>query len=114
MVETEMHLFLGKQIVTLSSAANIKLSATEHIESHHFSLSAFQSYTPSFTACCAAPTSHDMASEADQTPHAADKPTADEGKSNSGMESNAPVTSSSATLDAIKIADKTIHDMADY
>jgi hypothetical protein len=37
-VETERHLFLGKRIVTLSPAAHIKLNATVHTKSHHFSL----------------------------------------------------------------------------
>jgi hypothetical protein len=37
-VETERHPFLGKQIVTLSPIAHIKLSATEHVKCHRFSL----------------------------------------------------------------------------
>jgi hypothetical protein len=37
-VETEMNLFLGKHIITLSSATYIKLDAVVHAKSHHFSL----------------------------------------------------------------------------
>jgi hypothetical protein len=55
MVETERHLFLGKWIVTLPPVAPIKLSATEHIESHCFSPLAFQSLLL-FTPYCTAPT----------------------------------------------------------
>jgi hypothetical protein len=36
-VETESHPFPEKQIATLSPAALIKLSAIEHVSSHHFS-----------------------------------------------------------------------------
>jgi hypothetical protein len=38
MVEIERHLFLMKGIVTLSSASHIKLSTTENVKSHRFSL----------------------------------------------------------------------------
>jgi hypothetical protein len=38
-VETERHLFLGKEIITLSPAVHIKLDTTMHAKSHHFSLS---------------------------------------------------------------------------
>jgi hypothetical protein len=37
-VETERHLFLRKHIITLLPTASIKLSATEYVESYHFSL----------------------------------------------------------------------------
>jgi hypothetical protein len=37
-IEIEMLLFLGKQIVTLSLAAHIKLNATVHAKFDHFSL----------------------------------------------------------------------------
>jgi hypothetical protein len=113
-VETERQLFIGKQIITLSPMVHIKLRATEHIKSHRFSLSTFQSFTPPFTTRCTTPTSHSMASEADQAHHVVDKLAADEGRSNSRTESDVPVTSSSATMATIKIADKTILDMSDY
>jgi hypothetical protein len=38
MVEIEEHFFLGKRIITLSPAVHIKLNATVHAKSHHFSL----------------------------------------------------------------------------
>jgi hypothetical protein len=38
-IETEIHLFLGKRIGILLPARHIKLSATKHVKSHHFSLS---------------------------------------------------------------------------
>jgi hypothetical protein len=37
-VETEMHLFLGKEIITLLPTMHIKLNTTMHTRSHHFSL----------------------------------------------------------------------------
>jgi hypothetical protein len=37
-VEIEIHLFIGKQIVILSPAAYINLSTIEHIKSHRFTL----------------------------------------------------------------------------
>jgi hypothetical protein len=83
MVETKIHLFLGEQIITLSHAAHIKLNTTEHIKSHRFSLSGFQSFPSNFTTRWPALTFHSMAREAFRTLHAANKPAedADEGKS---------------------------------
>jgi hypothetical protein len=37
-VKIERHIFLGKQIITLSSVAHIKLNATVHAKYHCFSL----------------------------------------------------------------------------
>jgi hypothetical protein len=48
-----------------------------------------------------------MAGEADQNPPIATKPTSGSNKSDSGMESDVPTTSSSATVAAIKMADVT-------
>jgi hypothetical protein len=54
-----------------------------------------------------------MVGEADQTLAAADTPTIDEGRNDSGAESNALVTSS-VTLAIIKMADNRVPDMSDY
>jgi hypothetical protein len=67
-----------------------------------------------FPTHCVAPSSLSMAGEADQTLHAAEKPTSNEGKSDSGTESDIPMTSSSITIAAIKIANKIVPDMSDY
>jgi hypothetical protein len=67
-----------------------------------------------FAAYCAAPTSLSMVSEADRTLAAADTSTIDEGRNDSGVESNAPVTSSSMTLAVIKMADNKVPEMSDY
>jgi hypothetical protein len=55
-----------------------------------------------------------MAGEVDQTLDATDTPAIDEGRNDSGAESNAPVTSSSMTLAVIKMVDNKVPDMADY
>jgi hypothetical protein len=55
-----------------------------------------------------------MAGEVDQTLDATDTPAIDEGRNDSGAESNAPVTSSSMTLAVIKMADNKVPNMADY
>jgi hypothetical protein len=55
-----------------------------------------------------------MAGEADQNPPVAIEPTASGNKSNSRLESDAPATSFSATVAAIKMADNKILDIANY
>jgi hypothetical protein len=55
-----------------------------------------------------------MAGEADQNPPVTTESTTDGNKSDSGMESNALATSSSATLAAIKMADNQIPEIANY
>jgi hypothetical protein len=55
-----------------------------------------------------------VAGEADWTLYTDDEPIIDENKSNSGIENDAPMATSSSNMAAIKIAEKTILDMADY
>jgi hypothetical protein len=55
-----------------------------------------------------------MVGEVDQALHAANKPAVDEGKRDSGADSDTAATSSSVTLAAIKMVDKIILDMTDY
>jgi hypothetical protein len=55
-----------------------------------------------------------MAGEADRTLTAADMPTIDEGRNDSGAESDALTTSSSVTLATIKMADNKVPEMSDY
>jgi hypothetical protein len=86
----------------------IKLSTTKHGKSHRFSLRHLPIFYYYIIAHRAAPTSHSMAGEADQALHVANKPAADEGKSDTAM------TSSSATLAIIKMADKIVPNMTDY
>jgi hypothetical protein len=98
-------IFLGKQIVTMSPAVHIKLSAVEHVKSNLLLVL--------FTTCCTAPTSHSMASETDQTLRVTDEPIVNKSKSDSGMESDVLLTSSS-NMAAAKMANKTTSEMADY
>jgi xanthine dehydrogenase molybdopterin-binding subunit B len=93
---------------------HIKLSTTEHVKSHHFSLSPSNLLLFPFTACYAAATSHSMAGEADQTPHVTDEPIINENKSDFETESNIPTTSSSSNAAAAKMAEKIIPEMVDY
>jgi hypothetical protein len=55
-----------------------------------------------------------MAGEADQNPPVTTKPATGGNKSNSGTVSDAPATSSSATVAAIKMVDNKIHDIVNY
>jgi hypothetical protein len=55
-----------------------------------------------------------MASEVDQNPPVITEPATDGNKSDSGMESDASATSSSATLAAIKMADNHIPKITDF
>jgi hypothetical protein len=55
-----------------------------------------------------------MASEADRTLATANTPAVDEGRNDSGVESDAPVTSSSMTLPVIKMTDNKVPEMSDY
>jgi hypothetical protein len=55
-----------------------------------------------------------MAGEADQNPPVIPEPIAGGNKSDSGMESDAPTTSSSTTLAAIKMADNQIPEITDF
>jgi hypothetical protein len=74
----------------------------------------FQSFTPPFTTCCTTPTSHSMASEADQILRTADEPIVGESNNDSRTESDSPAVSTSSNTTAAKIADKTVPDMSDY
>jgi hypothetical protein len=113
-VEKERHLFLGKRIIILSPAAHIKLSAAEHVQSHHFSLLPSNLLLLPFTACCTAPTSHSMAGEANQISRVANKPIVNESRSDSGTKSDVPVASYSCNMAATKMAYKTTPEMVDY
>jgi hypothetical protein len=55
-----------------------------------------------------------MSGEADQNPPVTTEPAAIGNKTNSGMESNAPATSSFATLAVIKMADNQIPEISEY
>jgi hypothetical protein len=68
----------------------------------------------SFIAYCVAPISFSMVSEADRALAAADTPIIEEGRNDSGVESNAPATSSSVTLAVIKMAYHKVPEMSDY
>jgi hypothetical protein len=116
-VETEMHLFLRKRIVTLSLAAYIKLGATVLIESHHFSL--LPSHLPLpllFTACCTVSTPCSMADATihDPAPHVAPSVNDEDSGNDSGVESVAMATSSSPTRGATKMAYKKILELTDF
>jgi hypothetical protein len=55
-----------------------------------------------------------MVGEADQNPPITIEPTIGGNKSDSGTESDTPTTSSSTTVDAIRMADNRIPKIADY
>jgi hypothetical protein len=55
-----------------------------------------------------------MAGEADQNPPVTTEPTTGGNKSDSGIESDAPATSSFSTLTAIKMANNKIPEIFDY
>jgi hypothetical protein len=55
-----------------------------------------------------------MAGEAGQNLPIITEPVADDNKSDSGMESDVLMASSSANMVAVKIVDKVIPDMSDY
>jgi hypothetical protein len=55
-----------------------------------------------------------MVGEADQTHATVDTPVVDEDRNDSGVKSDAPVTSSSATLAVIKMADNKVPEMSNY
>jgi hypothetical protein len=55
-----------------------------------------------------------MAGEANWTLAAANTPTVDVGRNDSRAESDAPVTSSSATLAIIKMVDNKVPDLSEY
>jgi hypothetical protein len=55
-----------------------------------------------------------MGGEADQTLAATDTPAVDEGKNDSGVESDTPATSSSVILVVIKMANNRVLEMSDY
>jgi hypothetical protein len=116
-VETERHLFLGKRIITLSSAAHIKLGATVLVESHHFSL--LPSHLPLpllFTTCYTVSTPCSMADTTihDLAPFIAPSVNDEDFKNDSGAESVAMTTSSSQTCGATKMADEEILELMDF
>jgi hypothetical protein len=67
-----------------------------------------------FTAYYAAPTSLSIVGEADRTLASTDTAAIDEGKNDSGVKSDAPMTSSSTTLAVIKMADSKVPELSDY
>jgi hypothetical protein len=81
------------------------MSASSLIASHYFAFHLF-------TACCTAPISHSMATETAHDLPIADAPVGDDAQSDFGAESAAPVTSSSPTLAATKMADRKVSEMS--
>jgi hypothetical protein len=112
-----MHLFLGKQIITLSSVAHIKLGATVLIKSHYFSL--LTSHLPLpllFTACCTVFTPCSMADATihDPAPLVATSVNDEDSENDSRVESVAMVTSSFPTCGAAKMVDGEIPELTDF
>jgi hypothetical protein len=83
------------------------MSASSSIASHSF---AFQLST----VCCTAPISHSMVTKTAHDLPIANVPTAIDAQGDSGAESAAPVTSSSPTLAATKMADRKNPEMSDF
>jgi hypothetical protein len=113
-VEIERHLFLGKRIITLSPAAHIKLGIAKHVSSHHFLLLSSNLRLSFSTARCTIPALHSMAEESTYDLPPVNSQANDDAKSYSEVESTAPVTSSSPTPGATKMADKKVPAMSDF
>jgi hypothetical protein len=113
-VETEMHIFLGKQIITLSPVAHIKLNATVHIRSHHFSLLPSTFYFLIHYSVHHTHFPYDMVGEADKTLLAAGDVVASESKVASGAESDAAPTSSSSNTATQTLAKKDVPKLYEY
>jgi hypothetical protein len=114
-IDIERYLFLGKQIIILLPAVHIKLGFTEHVSSHHWSFLPSHLLLLLSTTRCAASTSHSMAEGTTHDPHLANVQQADDkAKSDSGVESTAPVTSSSLTPAAIKMVEGKIPEMSKF
>jgi hypothetical protein len=113
-VETEMHIFLGKQIITLSHAAHIKLNATVHIRSHHFSLLPSTFYFLIHYSVHHTHFPYDMVREADKTLLAAGDAVASESKVTSSAESDAASTSSSSNAATQTLIKKDVLKLYEY
>jgi hypothetical protein len=114
-VETERHLFLGKQIVTLSPDAHIKLSTAMHAKFHHFTPLPSHLLLLPFSARYTTPTPHSMASEIGQNLPITDEPVAGDNKSalgGGGVMFWQCILPQTWLLQ--KIADKNIPAMSDY
>jgi hypothetical protein len=113
-VEIEMHLYLGKRIITLSPAMHIKLTTTVHAKSHNFLLLLQISYFLIYYLlhCTHFPCA--MASEADQTLLTTGDAAAVDTKMVSGMESDTVTTSSSSNVAVVKIVKKDVPMLTDY
>jgi hypothetical protein len=87
-VETERHVFLGKQIITLLPGVHIKLNVVVHAKSHHFSL--LPSRFMLFIRCLLYRTSSyfAMIGETEHTSLIADDVAASCSKAATGLESN--------------------------
>jgi hypothetical protein len=84
------------------------MSASSPIASHSF---AFQL----FTACCTTPISHSMVAETAHNLPITDAPVGNDAQSDYfGVESAAPVTSSSPTLAATKMVNRKVPKMSDF
>jgi hypothetical protein len=98
-VETERHLFLGKQLVTLPPATHIKLNAARYVTSHCFSLLPFHLFLPlCYLVHRSCP--HSVAKESASNPPPTNPSIDDDAGSDSGAESTAMMTSSSPTRGA--------------
>jgi hypothetical protein len=107
-VEIERHIYLGKHIVTLSSAGHIKLDTTMHAKSHHFSL--LPSSLLLFIHCSMHRTnSHaTMIGETAQISPIAGDVVGSGSKGASGVESNTASASSSSNVATHTIAKKKV------
>jgi hypothetical protein len=113
-VEIERHLFLGKQIITLSFAMHIKLSAAVHARSHHFSPSPSSLCFLIYCLLHRTNFPHAMASKTDQTLLAAGNVTVDDTKIVFWVESGIAAASSSSNAAIEKMAKKDVPMLTDY
>jgi hypothetical protein len=98
-VETERHLFLGKQIVTLSPAAPIKLTSLS-MSRPIVSLSCLPIFFCYSHPCCTALALHSIATESASNPPPTNPSIDGDAGSDSWVESTAMMTSSSLTRGA--------------
>jgi hypothetical protein len=113
-VETEKHHFLGKRIITLSSAMHIKVDATMHAKSHRFSL--LSSIFLLFIYCSLHyTTSHTtMTSETGQISIVVGNAAASCSKSAAGMESKVASVSSSSNMSIQSMTKEKVPKLYEY
>jgi hypothetical protein len=113
MVETERHIFLGKQLVTVPPATHIKLNAARHVPSHCFLLLPFHLF---LLLCYLVHRSypHSMAKESASNPPPTNPSIDDDVGSDSRAKNTTMMTSSFPTRSTSLMAKGEIHELTDF